>query len=266
MSLLDTFRPKWQNSNPDKRIEAVEELETQDTLERIAITDEDSDVRTAAVRKLNQIPVLLQISKNDSEASIRRLAENRYFEEVAKMLKNFREPANSEVRKYLSDIKDTRYAEELVKSMPSSELRMELVKITGKTNVLAVAANRDAKEEIAKAAVDRIDSESLLSDIAKSSKHTSARKIAAEKIRAQKEAADGGKKAAALLISKREALIQQAHHLAAQKDPIATKPLFEDLLKEANNLGMGPAQATLEEIYASFCKFCDETNAAKIEA
>ena len=86
MSLLDTFRPKWQNSNPDKRIEAVEELETQDTLERIAITDEDSDVRTAAVRKLNQIPVLLQISKNDSEASIRRLAENRYFEEVAKML------------------------------------------------------------------------------------------------------------------------------------------------------------------------------------
>ena len=77
MSLLDTFRPKWQNSNPDKRIEAVEELETQDTLERIAITDEDSDVRTAAVRKLSQSPVLLQISKNDSEASIRRLAENR---------------------------------------------------------------------------------------------------------------------------------------------------------------------------------------------
>ena len=266
MSLLDTFRPKWQNSNPDKRLEAIDELDAQDTLERIALSDENNDVRAAAIRKLKQIPVLLQISKNDSEASIRRLSEARYFEEVAKMLKEFREPANDEVKVYLNDIKDTRYAEELVKSMPSSELRMELVKSTGKANVLAVAANKDAKEEIAKAAVERIESESLLTDIAKSSKHTSARKIAAEKLRAQREAADGGKKAATLLISKREALIQQAHHLAAQKDPLAVKPQFEALMNEARELGMGPAQATLDEIYESFKKFCDETDANRIAA
>lgn len=266
MSLLDTFRPKWQNSNPDKRLEAIDELEAQDTLERIALSDEDNDVRAAAVKKLKQIPVLLQISKNDSEASIRRLAETRYFEEIARMLKNFREPANDETKGYISEIKDTRYAEELVKSMPSSELRMELVKATGKANVLATAANKDAKEEIAKTAVNRIESESLLTDITKNSKHTSVRKIAAEKLRAQREAADGGKKAAALLISKREALIQQAHHLAAQKDPIAVKPQFEALMNEARELGMGPAQATLDEIYDSFCKFCDETDSNRIAA
>jgi hypothetical protein len=266
MSLLDTFRPKWQNSNPDKRLEAIDELEAQDTLERIALSDEDNDVRAAAVKKLKQIPVLLQISKNDSEASIRRLAETRYFEEIAKMLKNFREPANDETKGYISEIKDTRYAEDLVKSMPSSELRLELVKATGKANVLAIAANKDAKEEIAKTAVNRIESESLLTDITKNSKHTSVRKIAAEKLRAQREAADGGKKAAALLISKREALIQQAHHLAAQKDPIAVKPQFEALMNEARELGMGPAQATLDEIYDSFCKFCDETDSNRIAA
>ena len=266
MSLLDTFRPKWQNSNPEKRLEAIEELEAQDTLERIALSDESGDVRTAAVKKLTQIQVLLQISKNDSEAGIRRLAENRYFEEIAKTLKNFREPANDDVITYINTIKDTRYAEELIKSMPSSELRQELVRRTSKANVLALAATKDAKEEIAKEAVNRIESESLLADIAKNSKHTSARKIAAEKIRAQKEAADGGKKAAALLISKREALIQQAHHLAAQKDPIATKPRFEALMKEAAELGMGPAQTTLEEIYESFKKFCDETESNRIAA
>ena len=266
MSLLDTFRPKWQNSNPEKRLEAIEELEAQDTLERIALSDESGDVRTAAVKKLTQIQVLLQISKNDSEAGIRRLAENRYFEEIAKSLKNFREPANDDVITYINTIKDTRYAEELIKSMPSSELRQELVRRTSKANVLALAATKDAKEEIAKEAVNRIESESLLADIAKNSKHTSARKIAAEKIRAQKEAADGGKKAAALLISKREALIQQAHHLAAQKDPIATKPRFEALMKEAAELGMGPAQTTLEEIYESFKKFCDETESNRIAA
>ena len=43
MSLLDTFRPKWQNSNPDKRLEAIDELDAQDTLERIALSDENND-------------------------------------------------------------------------------------------------------------------------------------------------------------------------------------------------------------------------------
>lgn len=268
MSLLDAFKPKWQNSNPEKRLEAIDELDPreQSTLERIALSDDNSEVRTAAIKKLALIPTLHSISKNDSEASIRRLAENRYLEEASKKLRNFREPANDDVRLCIADLKDSRFAEDLVKSMPSSELRMELVKATGKANVLAQAANKDAKEEIAKAAVERIESESLLADIAKNSKHTSVRKIAAEKIRAQREAADGGKKAAALLISKREALIQQAHHLAAQKDPLAVKPQFEALMKEADALGMGPAQATLEEVFTSFQKFCCEADASRIAA
>ncbi|MCR5378525.1 MAG: DUF349 domain-containing protein, partial [Fibrobacter sp.] len=268
MSLLDAFKPKWQNSNPEKRLEAIEELDPreQSTLERIALSDEDSEVRTAAVKKLTLVESLHSISKNDAEAGIRRLAENRYLEEASKKLKNYREPSNDEVQVYINDLKDSRYAEDLVKAMPSSELRMQLVKSTGKANVLAVAANRDPKEEIAKTAVDRIDSESLLTDISKNSKHSSIRKIAAEKLRAMRDAADGGKKAATLLISKREALIQQAHHLAAQKDPLAVKTQFEDLMVEASVLGMGPAQATLDEVYASFQKFCNEADAARIAA
>ena len=35
---------------------------------------------------------------------------------------------------------------------------------------------------------------------------------------------------------------------------------------EARELGMGPAQATLDEIYESFKKFCDETDANRIAA
>ena len=249
MSLLDAFKPKWQNSNPEKRLEAVEEMaiQEQSTLERIALSDDDSGVRSAAVKKLSLIASLAQISKNDSEASVRRLAETRYFEEVAKKLKEFREAANPEVLAFVNEMKDTRYAEDLLKNMPNSELRMELVKKIGKMNLLALAANRDAKEEIAKIAVERIESETLLADIAKNSKHTSVRKIAAEKIRAQKEVDDGGKKAAILLMSKREALIQQAHHLAAQKEPLGVKAQFEALMKEASELGMGPVQKELED-------------------
>ena len=268
LSLLDAFRPKWQNSNPERRLEAVEEMDIQEqsVLERIALSDENSSVRSAAVKKLTLIPSLSAISKKDYEAGIRRLAETRYFEEVTKMLKIFREPANEEVLSFVNELKDTRYAEELARSMPSSELRMELIKNTGKVNVLVMAATKDAKEEIAKAAVERIESEPSLVEVSKKSKHNSVQKIANEKLRARRDAEDNGKKAAALLAGKRHALIQQAHHLAAEKDPFSVKSKFDSLMEEAKALGMGSDQATLDEIFASYTKFLNEADTERIAA
>ena len=267
MSLLDAFKPKWQNSNPDKRIEAVEEMgpSNQDTFERIALYDEDPKVRTAAVKKLTVISALAQISKNDKDAHVRRLAESRYFDEIVRKLKDSR-AASPEALRFINELKDTRYAEDLIKNLPSSELRLELVKLVSKANLLAIAATKDAVEKVAMEAVNKLSSESLLQEVAKSSKHTSVRKVAADKVKAMQDAADGGKRAQMLLMSKREALIQQAHHLAAQKDPISVKGQFEELMEEAKALGMGPAQATLDGIYASFVKFCDEADAARIAA
>ena len=267
MSLLDAFKPKWQNSNPDRRIEAIEEMgpSNQDTFERIALYDEDPKVRTAAVKKLTVISTLAQISKNDKDAHVRRLAESRYFEEIVRKLKDSR-AASPEAVRFINELKDTRYVEDLIKNLPSSELRLELVKQINKANLLALAATKDSVEKVAMEAVSKLSSETLLQDVAKSSKHTSVRKVASDKIKAMQDAADGGKRAQMLLMSKREALIQQAHHLAAQKDPISVKSQFEELMEEAKRLGMGPAQATLDGIYASFNKFCDEADAARIAA
>ena len=268
MSLLDAFKPKWQNSNPDKRIEAVSELglQNQDTLERIALTDEDANVRTSAIKKLNVIATLQRIAKNDNDASVRRLAETRYYEEISKKLKDFNEPATAEILQFIDEIKDSRFADDLMKNMKSSELRQALVSKCTKISLLTLAANRDAKEQIAKAAVEQITSEQALQDIAKNSKHTSVRKIAADKLRASKEAKDNGKKAEELLASKREALIKQAHFFAAQKDTTDTRPKFEALMDEAKTLGMGQSQAELDDIYNSFIKFVNEADAARLQA
>ncbi len=268
MSLFDAFKPKWQHSNPAKRLEAVNEMDVgnQDTLERIASTDSDANVRTAAVKKLTTIAALQSISKNDSNENIRKLALNRYQEEAVKKLKNLTD-ASSEDLALLNDLKDTHFAEELLKSPNTCDaIRAELVKSCKKASVLANVAMRDASEAIAMVAAQKVDSETLMADIAKSSKHVSIRKMVSEKIRAKKEAEDGGKKAAALEASKREALLGQAHHLAAEKDPLAVKSQFEALMKEASALGMGDKQAALDEVYASFNKFCDEANAEKIAA
>ena len=251
MSIFDAFKPKWQNSNPAKRIEAIadlDELTSQDIVERVALSDDNVEVRMAAVKKLAIIKTLQDISTKDSDAGVRRLAESRAFEEIVKKLKNFNESAlNSEVLGYIEAIKDTRYTEDVLKATDNVTLKRELVKQCSKQSLLAQIATRDSSEEIALQAADRVTSESLQADLIKSSKHTSVRKKISDKVRAKKEAEDNGRKAAELLQSKREALIKQAHFLAAQKDAFATKPQFDDLI----------------EIYESFNKFYEEANAAK---
>ena len=267
MSFFDAFKPKWQNSNPAKRIEAVaelDELSSQDIVERVALSDDNVEVRMAAIKKLAIIKTLQNISTKDSDAGVRRLAETRAFEEIVKKLKNFSESnLSDEIRGFIATIKDTRYTEDVLKATNNITLKKELVKQCSKQSLLAQIATRDTSEEIALDAADRVTSESLQTDLIKNSKHSSVRKKISDKVRIKKEAEDNGKKAAELLQSKREALIKQAHYLAAQKDAIATKPQFDDLMKEASALGMGDCAAELDEIYSSFNKFYDEANAEK---
>ena len=267
MSFFDAFKPKWQNSNPAKRIEAVaelDELSSQDIVERVALSDDNVEVRMAAIKKLAIIKTLQDISTKDSDAGVRRLAETRAFEEIVKKLKNFSESnLSDEIRGFIATIKDTRYTEDVLKATNNITLKKELVKQCSKQSLLAQIATRDTSEEIALDAADRVTSESLQADLIKNSKHSTVRKKISDKVRVKKEAEDNGKKAAELLQSKREALIKQAHYLAAQKDAIATKPQFDDLMKEASALGMGDCAAELDEIYSSFNKFYDEANAEK---
>ena len=267
MSFFDAFKPKWQNSNPAKRIEAIaelDELSSQDIVERVALSDDNVEVRMAAIKKLAIIKTLQDISTKDSDAGVRRLAESRAFEEIVKKLKNFSESnLSDEIRGYIATIKDTRYTEDVLKATNNITLKKELVKQCSKQSLLAQIATRDTSEEIALDAAERVTSESLQADLIKNSKHSTVRKKISDKVRVKKEAEDNGKKAAELLQSKREALIKQAHFLAAQKDAIATKPQFDDLMKEASALGMGDSAAELEGIYSSFNKFYDEANAEK---
>ena len=267
MSFFDAFKPKWQNSNPAKRIEAIaelDELSSQDIVERVALSDDNVEVRMAAIKKLAIIKTLQDISTKDSDAGVRRLAESRAFEEIVKKLKNFSESnLSDEIRGYIATIKDTRYTEDVLKATNNITLKKELVKQCSKQSLLAQIATRDTSEEIALDAAERVTSESLQADLIKNSKHSTVRKKISDKVRVKKEAEDNGKKAAELLQSKREALIKQAHFLAAQKDAIATKPQFDDLMKEAQALGMGDSAAELDGIYSSFNKFYDEANAEK---
>lgn len=264
MSLFDFVKPNWKKSDPAVRVAAIEkEVDDQDIIESLASTDPDVSVRTAAVKKLTVVETLQKISKSDSNENVRRLAANRYLDEVVKILKNTTNPTEKELAQVV-ELKDSHFAEDLLRSPVTSEVvRAELVKHCNKSSILAVVATSDASEKIALAAAEKVTSESLMQELAKKSKHNSVRKLINDKIRAKKDKEDGGKKAEVLLQSKREALIGQAHSLAANKDPLSVKAQFDDLMKDAAAIGMGELQPKLNEVYESFNKFCHEINAEK---
>ena len=57
MKFSDIFVPRWQNSNPDVRIKAVNKLKDVKLLAQIVEKDENEGVREAASNRLNTLKV-----------------------------------------------------------------------------------------------------------------------------------------------------------------------------------------------------------------
>lgn len=254
MSLLNFFRPAWQNSDPQVRKDAIVKLpsDNQDVFESVALTDEDVDVRASAIHKLTSSESLRKVIAKETDPANKRDAESRLLDSIASYLRSFRSAATQKELDFISEIADSRYAEDLLKSMPSSELRLALAKLCTKQNALTSAALKDPKEEVALAALEHIDRANLLQDIFQNSRHTSVRKKAGETLRLHKEVKNSEENATLMLFRKREALVQQAHHLADSKDFMTNSPAFDALIKEATDLGMGPAQAEFDQVLQSY--------------
>ena len=79
MSLLDRLRPKWQNTDPDVRAEAVRHLgkDEVELLTAVAQGDTDPRVRRIAVKKLESPRLLLEIAESDEDESLAAFARRR---------------------------------------------------------------------------------------------------------------------------------------------------------------------------------------------
>lgn len=256
MGFFNLFRPDWQNSNPEVRATAVAKLDAsnQSTLSNVAMNDADPKIRNIAIRKITDAETLQKILASETDLSNKRDAEVRLQETLSEHLKNFREVPGKKELDAIQTIAGTRFADDLLKSMPNSELKLALVQKTTKQSVLELVALKDAKAEIALAAVERIDRENILQNIAQNSRHTEVRQKAAEKRKALQKPTkqEEEKNEMLLLFHKRDAIIQQAQRLSDAKDFMTNKAAFDKVLQMAAELGMGPAQADLDRIIASY--------------
>ena len=129
MGFFNFFKPEWQHSNVNVRKEAVMKLRPsadQGPIETVAMNETDSGIRGIAIRKLNSLEILKKVVASETDPSNKRDAENRLLERAAEHLKNFREAATQLELDAVAKVANSRFADDLLKSMPSDDASKRL--------------------------------------------------------------------------------------------------------------------------------------------
>jgi len=152
------LKPRWQHSNPDMRLKAVEQLSPVDdeaTLARLARGDSNSLVRAAASGRITDFSLLDEIHQRDEEPSVREAASMRIMALLAGT----------------------------VDGAPNSETRLRLIRLTGNREALGFIARNSPDEMCQQAAIERLDDDNLLFELALESRTETLRLEAAQQLR-----------------------------------------------------------------------------------
>ena len=172
MGLFDKFKkPKWENEDPEKRIEGIKELDDQEILLNIAKKDKIKNVRKEAVKKITNQTELYNIANNDKEDIIREEAFEHITDENLLM-----ELANHSVkfdiaasRKLTDQLEEKNKEDSLIKIVQNKENIFYLreyaaEKITNQEVLLNIVKN-DSDTKVRKNALNNITNQKLLIEL-----------------------------------------------------------------------------------------------------
>ena len=274
MGLLDVFKPKWQSSDPVMRKQAVQSLSSADldALLDIAKNDEEASIRKLAIQKISSTTHLNNLLKTEQDISVQSAIRESLRKILFKAAKNHEGKLTVEIRKILDEL-HAKDKDELLTAAKSVDVRMELLNDCSRQGVLAAVAKGDQQEVVALAALAKLQSESLLDEIANSrdtSKFESVRSKAKEMFSAiQASKTDPEKEQANLLAQKQKALLSHTARLLENKTPLSIDAEMQRLLAEAETLNKEASALGLEqneELNSIFAKHKEnvETEKARI--
>jgi hypothetical protein len=151
------FKPKWQSSNADIRLESVsseQDPELIGTLLEIAAHDEDKRVRSAAIKRLHQLENILKLYANETDAEVKKLLEER-------------------IRQLAASSNDTR---------PPLEFRLQVAKTTPDRDLIEHLASHAPEVELRRAALARVERQGILGDCCINDSDAANRDFAASRI------------------------------------------------------------------------------------
>ena len=186
MGLFDKLKPKYKNSDPNVRRNAIWELTDQKIIEDIAKNDEDEYVRRKAVAKLatltNQEDVFIDIAKNDEDWGVRYEAVEQIKNEDA-LIDIAKNDEYDTVRgKATKGISNSKVLEDIVKNDSSSSVRWDILKTTSNQEIIKYIAKNDESEYNREIAVGKLQDISILEDIAKNDENEEVRERASKKL------------------------------------------------------------------------------------
>lgn len=165
--LKKLLKPKWEHRDPSVRIQAIGELEgseRESILIPIARHDPDSEVRGEAVRRLSSLPPLLEIEEKESDSKVRQWALQR----AESLLSGTASSASLEKRLgLLSGVRSSGLIARLAKTAPEEALRRAALDRVDDQKVLAEVALGDDSPELRLRALARIDREALLERVSR---------------------------------------------------------------------------------------------------
>ena len=239
MSLLNVFKPKWQNSDITIRKQAVQNLGATDldALLDVAMNDGDANIRKLAIQKISMPEHLNNLLKTEKDVSVKNAIKESLKKSLFKIIKNHVGKPNAEIQQILRELQP-KDKEELLFMVKSAEIRLELVNDCAKQGLLAQVAKNESQEAVAMAALAKVERENLLEEIKNEAVCGSARIKAKEMLSAMQCAkADPAKEQADLLSQKQKALLSHATRLLENKNPQAVDSEMQRLCQEAQNLG-----------------------------
>ncbi len=252
MGLLDVFKPKWQSSDLVLRRQAVQSLSSTDLdiLLDVAKNDEDANIRKIAIQKISSTAHLSNLLKTEQDVSVQNAIKETLRKFWLKTVKNHNGELTEEIREILEELQ-TKDKDELLTSAKSADVRSELLSSCSKQGVLAAVAKSDQQEAVALAALAKLQSESLIEEIANgkdSSRFESVRSKAKEMHAAiQASKTDPAKEQANLLAQKQKALLSHAARLLENKEPLSIDPEMQRLCAEAENLSKEASALGLQQ-------------------
>ena len=170
MILSRFLKPKWQQADPETRKQALQGLENTDpVLVEMARQDPDPVVRRTALERLDDLDLLGAIAGTDADASVRAAAQDRYQSLMAGAGPN---SPGLEIRlERLRQNKDPGLAEHLLHHATEPELRLAALEHIDLESSLTEIALRDSHSDLRLAALERIQDPELLDHIARESRN-----------------------------------------------------------------------------------------------
>lgn len=170
MILSRFLKPKWQNADPMTRQQAVQGLETTDpTLNELAQQDPDPAVRCAALERLSDLDLLRRLAREDTDAGVQAAAQARYCALLAGQTAD--SPALAERLKRLQRAKNADLADYLLRHAVEPELRLAALEQVDAELTLTEIAQQDSHPEVRLAAMERVHDPELLDQIARHSRN-----------------------------------------------------------------------------------------------